>query len=196
MDEQLWTKLYSIIPAAVCVPLEEWTGLGRLASRRSIAKGQLWVRSGDPVDSIGLCSKGLFRLYYTTPDGSEFNKSFCSQHDFVAPYSALLQGTAACLSIQALMDSEILAIRYADFVSLYDRHPGWNRFGRLIAEQLFLKKELRERELLFLSAEERYRLFQEQFGKAASNIPQYHIASYLGITPVALSRIRRRLNLG
>jgi len=135
----------------------------------------------------------LFRLYYTTPDGSEYNKSFCSGNDFVASYGSLLTGTPASLSIQALTDSKLIVIPYAKFQMLYDRHACWERLGRLLVERLFVKKESRERDFLLLSAEARYLKFMESYGPLAANIPQYHIASYLGITPVALSRIRNRL---
>ena len=93
----------------------------------------------------------------------------------------------------ALMDSELLVIRFRDFEALFDRHACWERVGRKIAEGMFISKERRERELLMLSAEERYRLFLGRYKHLEKRIPQYQIAAYLGITPVALSRIRRRL---
>jgi CRP-like cAMP-binding protein len=96
-------------------------------------------------------------------------------------------------SVQSLADSELITFRYKDFQALYDRHVCWERLGRIIAEQLFINKETRERELLLLSAEARYRMFLERYGHLSGQIPQYHVASYLGITPVALSRIRRSL---
>ncbi|MNG38637.1 hypothetical protein D3C84_1264130 [compost metagenome] len=61
-----------------------------------------------------------------------------------------------------------------------------------MAESLYVKKERREMQLLTLSAEDRYRSFLEEFGALEKKIPQYYIASYLGITPVALSRIRAK----
>jgi CRP-like cAMP-binding protein len=136
---------------------------------------------------------GLFRLYYTTPDGAEYNKNFCGQNEFVASYSSLLMNKPAYFSIQALMDGELLVVRFQDFEALCDRHACWEKLGRKISERMFISKEKRERELLMYSAEERYRQFLGQYKHLENRIPQYHIASYLGITPVALSRIRRRL---
>ncbi|QTH42550.1 Crp/Fnr family transcriptional regulator [Cohnella sp. LGH] len=125
--------------------------------------------------------------------GDEYNKSFCSAHDFIASYGSLLAGVPSRISIQALADSLLLTIRYSDFRSLYDRQLCWERLGRLLIERLYVKKELREREFLALSAEARYLKFLERYGHLETAIPQYHIASYLGITPVALSRIRKKL---
>ncbi|MFF2889437.1 Crp/Fnr family transcriptional regulator [Paenibacillus sp. NPDC057967] len=195
MEVQL-RSLYASLKIPPSLPIEEWLTLGRTAALTFLAKGEYWVRSGETSDSIGICIDGLFRIFYETPGGDEHNKSFCSRHDFIAPYGALLQRIPSYLSIQSLQESQILVFRYEQLAASYDRHPGWERFGRIVAEQLFVKKETRERELLLLTAEERYRLFLSQYGHLESEIPQYHIASYLGITPVALSRIRRRINLG
>ncbi|MNI08038.1 hypothetical protein D3C73_610620 [compost metagenome] len=114
-------------------------------------------------------------------------------NEFITSYSSLLQNAPSFFAIQALMDSQLIVIPYSDFQSLFARHICWERLGRIIVEQLFVKKETRERELLLLSAEARYLLFLEKYGQVVKHIPQYHIASYLGITPVALSRIRKKL---
>lgn len=192
----MWGPLYDKLRQLAAIPPEEWQAFREMTAERRIPKGGQWVRAGEPTDSIGICTGGLFRFFYTTPDGEEYNKSFCTRLDFVASYSALLLGSPSHFSVQALTDSSLLVVRYADFRSLYDRHPCWERLGRIIVEQLFIKKETRERELLTLSAEARYRLFLDRYGDMARHIPQYHAASYLGITPVALSRIRKKINLG
>ncbi|WP_159881489.1 Crp/Fnr family transcriptional regulator [Paenibacillus puerhi] len=191
--EKIWDSLYVEMMKRVQIPPEEWEYFRALTSRRAIAKGSHFIQAGEEADSIGFCVGGLFRLYYTTPDGVEFNKSFCTKNDFVTSYSSLLQEVPSYFSIQALADSELIAFRYRELQALYDRHVCWERLGRIIAEHMFMNKETRERELLLLSAEDRYRLFQQRFGHLSHLIPQYHIASYLGITAVALSRIRRRL---
>jgi len=182
-------ELNKIVP----IPPEEWEYFESLTNLQSISKNGHFIRVGEVNDSIGFCMSGLFRLYYMTPEGAEFNKSFCGKHDFVTSYSALLQKESSHLSIQALVDSELVVFRFRDFQDLYDRHVCWERLGRILAEKLFLHKETRERELLMLSAEQRYRLFMQRYGKMSEQIPLYHIASYLGITPVALSRIRQKL---
>jgi CRP-like cAMP-binding protein len=186
----------SQINRVVPVPTEEWERFSSLTSYRRITKNSHFAQANEPISEIGFCVNGLFRLYYTTADGNEFNKNFCASGDFVTCYSALLQHVPAYFSIQALADSSLITIAYADFEALRPRHLCWEQLGRLVAEMLYLNKETRERELLLLSAEERYRLFMQRFGELCEQIPLYHAASYLGITPVALSRIRRKLNLG
>lgn len=80
------------------------------------------------------------------------------------------------------------------FESLYKRHRCWETLGRKLAEGLYIKKEMKERLLLMNTAEERYLQFLKEFPGLEKRVPQYHIASYLGITPVSLSRIRSSSN--
>lgn len=194
--EQVWQSLYNQLQRMTFIPNEEWAAFQAIATRKVIKKNSHFARQGELSDSIAFCVKGLLRLYYTTPTGDEFNKSFCCSGDFAASYRALLTSSASYFSIEALTDSELIVISYEHFQRLYTRHSCWERIGRLLIEQLYMKKEQREYELLMLSAEERYRLFLEKHSSNKKHIPQYHIASYLGITPVALSRIRRKINLG
>lgn len=191
--EPMWDAIFQQLQKISPLPDEELLAFKELSVHSSITKNNHFIRAGEFSDSIGFCVSGLFRFYYTTPDGDEFNKSFCSSNDFIASYSSLLMNIPSYFSIQALMNSEIITIRYKDLQSLYIRHACWERLGRKLIEQLYIKKETRERELLLLSAEARYFLFLEEYGQMKKIIPQYHIASYLGITPVALSRIRRKL---
>ncbi|KQN98830.1 Crp/Fnr family transcriptional regulator [Paenibacillus sp. Leaf72] len=134
--EAIFTKLQQISP----IPEEEEQAFKRLVVYKSIAKNSHFIQEGEQADSIGICVSGLFRLYYTTPDGVEFNKSFCAKNDFIAAYSSLLENVPAYFSIQALMDSELMIIPFKDFQSLYDRHICWERLGRALIEQLYVKK--------------------------------------------------------
>jgi CRP-like cAMP-binding protein len=194
--QQALNAMHAKLNLLVPIPTEEWDFFSLLTSHRIIAKNSCFVQMGESIVDIGFCVNGLFRLYYTTADGNEFNKNFCTNGDFVTCYSALLQNVPAFFSIQALANSSLITVEYRHFQSLRTRHICWEQLARLVAEMLYLHKETRERELLLLSAEERYLRFMRRFGPLADQIPLYHAASYLGITPVALSRIRRRLNLG
>lgn len=192
MNKSLET-MYMYLSRLSPLPQEQWNSFASLAKPITIRKHHYFLQAGEYPNTIAQCINGLFRLYYLTSDGNELNKSFCVTGEFLASYSSLLQRTPAFFSIQALIDSEVMVFSYSDIQFLYTQHPCWERLGRIIVENLYMKKECRERELLMLSTEERYRIFLEQYGHLTKHIPQYHIASYLGITPVALSRIRRKL---
>ncbi|MFC4304346.1 Crp/Fnr family transcriptional regulator [Cohnella boryungensis] len=193
VEEKEIELLLSAFEQLVEIPPKEREFFRALVESRIVPSQSHFVRAGELTADIGFCLSGLFRLYYTTSDGAEYNKSFCGQNEFVASYSSLLMKEPAYFSIQALMDSQLLVVRFRDFEALFDRHVCWEKLGRKIAERMFISKERRERELLMLSAEERYRLFLGRYKHLEHRVPQYHIAAYLGITPVALSRIRRRL---
>ncbi len=131
-----------------------------------------------------------FVFFYQTADGKEFNKSFVAENQFLAAYSAFLTQSTPRYSIQALEDSHLLVADLKAIVSLFDERSCWERLGRVFTEQLFIRKETREAEFLLDDAKTRYQTFLGTFGALEDRLPQYHFASYLGITPVALSRIR------
>ena len=83
----------------------------------------------------------------------------------------------------------MLAVPFKEIQKLYQRHPCWNELGRKIAENFFIVKEQREYEFLLLDAKARYLNFIHDYADLTERIPQYHIAAYLGITPVSLSRV-------
>jgi hypothetical protein len=94
------------------------------------------------------------------------------------------------LAQQALTNCIILETDYSNIKQLYDICPDLERLGRLIAEYYFVEKEIREVNLLNLEAKDYYKIFQHQYPTLEQQIPQYHIASFLGITATQLSRIR------
>ncbi len=92
-------------------------------------------------------------------------------------------------TIEAMEDAVVIEIAYDLLEELMDRSHMWEQFVRKSVERLYIRKEARERELLYLSAMERYRAFLLKYPGMDKRIPQYHIASYLGISPVSLSRL-------
>ncbi len=158
---------------------------------KSLPKKSFYVREGQTPYSFAFVYKGLFRYYYADKTGHEFTKGFMPENAFISSYSALIQHRESYFTIEALEDAIILDIPYEKWHAFMLQEPGWQHF--LIA--LLEKKETREREFLLLSAEERYTRFLETHPGLDKRIKQHLIASYLGITPVALSRIRKKMHL-
>ncbi|WP_307219694.1 Crp/Fnr family transcriptional regulator [Paenibacillus tundrae] len=156
---------------------------------KHIPRGVAIVQSGDEVTHAYFCTHGLFRLYYTLPDGREYNVAFTLENDFATSYGAMISGSISMYTIQAMEDSIVIEIPYDALQMLMDRSHSWERFVRTAVERLYIRKEERERELLYLSALERYRAFLVKYPGLEKRIQQYHIASYLGISPVSLSRL-------
>ena len=179
------------------LPDAEWSALERLLKPRRLAKGELFVKPDDPAALLGIVRSGLLRFYYVDADGSQATKAFSQAGELAAAYAEMLSGVPSRTYIEALEPSELLVADYTRVSALFGRHPAWQEVARFVAEHFYITKERREYELLQLSAEQRYLLFDREFPGVAARIPQYHIASYLGITPVALSRIiSRRLAAG
>lgn len=141
---------------------------------------------------------GLVRLFYLDPAGNERTQSFCDATAFIGDYRALLTGQPSQIFIQTLEPSSLLVAAYASYQQQAADHGGWQAINRMIAEMLFVKKEQRTSSLLVHDATERYLAFCAEFPQLLSRVKQHHIASYLGITPESLSRIRaqcKNLNL-
>jgi CRP-like cAMP-binding protein len=176
----------------VSPPQEEWQRFNQLFHPRSLSEGEYFIRAGESSEYFGFVNAGLVRFFYQTPRGTEFNKSFAQENQFMGAYSAYLTTTATRFSIQAMEETHILVAKIRNIVNLYDKHKCWEKLGRILAEQLYIKKEQREAEFLLDDAETRYQTFLAQYPDLENRLAQYHIASYLGITPVALSRIRKK----
>lgn len=167
----------------------EWKCFVTATTVRSIARGVKIIKSEDHVKHAYFCTQGLFRLYYTLADGREYNVAFTLENDFATAYGAMITGLTSKYTIEAIEDSTVIEISYSTLKMLMDRSHGWERFVRTALERLYIRKEERERELLYLSALERYQAFLLKYPGLEQRISQYHIASYLGISPVSLSRI-------
>lgn len=179
--------------ATLELPAAEWKRFESLLRPAKLKKGELFIRPGEPARRFALILSGLMRFYYLDRAGRESTKAFRGPFEIAAPYAEMLLGQVSRSHIEALEAAELLVVEYKDFRALYDRHPCWQEVGRLMAEQHFLAKEKREFEFLQLPAAERYLAFRREQPELLARLPQYQIASYLGITPVALSRIVSQL---
>ena len=188
-----FVALKAVVNALVSPPEDEWLAFANLFQPHALKTGEYFIRAGERSESLGFVNAGLLRFFYQTPAGTEFNKSFAQENGFIASYSAYLTSTESRFSIQALEDSYLLVADLETVADKFNGHEHWQALGRILAEQLYIKKEQREAEFLLDDAETRYRTFQAQFPGLEDRLPQYHVASYLGITPVALSRIRKQL---
>lgn len=185
-----------VVERQVSIPESEWEYVAPLLVERRFKKNEYLISSGEVAANFYFIIEGLVRFFYSTEDGKEFNKFFAMENRFAGSFHSLVLGQPCGYFIQALEDTNTLVLPNKQLYELYDRHPCWERMGRKNAEFLVIIKEAREKELLLDSLETRYRRFLVEYPGLVDRVPQYHIASYLGVTGVALSRIRRKINLG
>ncbi|MBN2084908.1 MAG: Crp/Fnr family transcriptional regulator [Anaerolineales bacterium] len=185
-----------IVESRVSIPETEWEYALPLLFGRIFEKHEYIARAGEVVENFYFLVSGLVRFFYSTEAGKEFNKHFAMENGFAGSFHSMVLGEPCGFFIQAMERTETIVLPNARLRELYGRHPSWERLGRGNAEHLLLIKEAREKELLLDSLEIRYRRFLKEFPGLADRLPQYHIASYLGVTDVALSRLRRKINQG
>ncbi len=154
-------------------------------------KGRHLARAGDPAEGLWFIRSGLVR-YYFLADGVEHTGQFFDEGMFFADVFALTTGGAGLQNIDTLAPTEALLIPRAALFAAYEADHALERFGRRLIEEAMAGVQRRNAALLQLSAEARYARLIESRPGVARRMPQYVIASYLGITPEALSRIRRR----
>lgn len=161
---------------------------------RKIKKGDFFNMQSMVCNDLGLIAKGIFRIYFRDPDTKEDkNIFFFSENQFVVSFRSFVSRNPCWYFIEAMEDSEIFFISYHDLNGLYETHPNWGKFGRLLAELFFAVAQTRAEEFIFLSHEQRYIRLLEEHPDIVERIPAYHISSYLGITNPSLSRIRKRI---
>ncbi|BAY98564.1 hypothetical protein NIES37_25150 [Tolypothrix tenuis PCC 7101] len=193
MFSPAYLQLSHVLRTLVEIPGDELAKLTQVFQPSSFKTGEFLMCAGEIPSQIGFVVAGIFRLYYVNAAGTEFTKSFCPENHFVTAYSALILKQPAQFFIEALEDSLLLVADYSQYVQLCAAHPCWQAVNHKLVEALFIKKERREAELLLDDATTRYQKFLQEYPNLEHRVKQYHIASYLGISPVSLSRIRKIL---
>jgi CRP-like cAMP-binding protein len=172
------------------VPPLEWAAMMKVLSFRQLERETFYYQQGETFDEIGFVIKGLLYNFYTTSSGDIYVKNFIPERQPVTCYTNLLLGTPASFSCKTLEKTTLITIKYKDLIYLYERHKCWEKMGRISAEKIFIEKEKRELEFLSMDAKQRYENFYRNNPTIVDRTPQYLIASYIGISPASLSRIR------
>lgn len=195
MDKSHKEKITAVIRSISGLPDEEIQNFVSMAKIVEIAKGDYFLRQGEVPQSFAFVLTGLFRYSYLSESGKEFTKGFFPENAFISSYSARIQNRGSYYSIEALEDSTAIVIDYRAWMELAEDKLCWYRFLLALLEKGYCAKEEREREFLLFDAKARYQAFLSRYPGLEQRIRQHHIASYLGITPVALSRIRKEMGL-
>jgi CRP-like cAMP-binding protein len=176
---------------------EEWQLFHQHLQYKTIKKKTFLIEAGQVCNEVGFIISGSVRLY-TVKDGEEITGYFCLDHEFISSYKSFLTRQPSITYIQALENTQLITFTHAGLQEMLKNEKlayKMERFGRLIAEQLICCFEDRMAAFIIQTPEERYLQLLNSGTIIMQRIPQHYIAQFLGITPVSLSRIRKRICL-
>lgn len=183
--------LRAAFEAVAPLPDSAW----RLVDARKIepvrfGRGERLLSQGERASFVFALREGLVREFYVDAEGAEATRTFIAEGGLTGSLADLLSGAPALVNIEAVEATSAWRVPYAHLASLAEQEPAWLRLALRQAQGLYVRKVQREHEMLTMDAQARYRAFQRAHPGLAARVPLHLVASYLGITPVHLSRIR------
>ena len=177
------------------IPLtaEEQSILESKVKVRKYLKGQFVVQNGDTCKYENFVLSGCLKTFYIDNDGQEHIVMFAIENWWTGDLGSFITQTPADYNIQCLENSVLAQIYYEDLEQLYIQIPKLERFFRIIIQKALVTSQKRIINNFSLPAKDRYLKFREQYPQIEQRVPQYMIASYLGITKEFLSKIRNQL---
>jgi len=169
--------------------------IGKVGGKYEYDKGETVFNQGDSNENLFYVETGLLKAFYVTSDGKEFVKSFIRESNVIGSLTAMMSDDGCSFSLICIEPCSLFRVKFSDLTNAAEQDI---TIANTLIKQLInfaLKKERREYELLCFSAEERYQMIKQQAPDLLDRITQNDIARYLGITPVALSRIRARMHI-
>jgi CRP-like cAMP-binding protein len=160
---------------------------------KHLAKGEHFLLAGDVCREAAFIESGVFRFYLNTGERDP-TYYFAVENEFICEYQSFLRQRPSDRNIQALEAAELRVISFDDLQRFYRSVGSGERFGRLIAEEIFVDSLEQLASFYQDKPAVRYQNFVSRFPQLVQRLPQYYIASYVGIEPQSLSRIRRRFS--
>ncbi|MBU3699134.1 MAG: Crp/Fnr family transcriptional regulator [Candidatus Kapabacteria bacterium] len=162
-------------------------------SVRELGPRQHFIQAGALQREIGFVHSGLLRAYYIDADGNETSVNFVAEKRYATHYASFISQMSSSYFFQCIEPTVLVCLGYEHIQRGYERYPGLERYGRLIAEEVLKQQQQRIESFLFRSAEERYLDFMQDHPSLFNRVSLSHLASYLGIERQSLTRIRKRL---
>ena len=187
------TFLVDFINSIEEVPTESIEKLLPLISYKELKKGDSIAKLGEMPSDVYVLKSGIIRSFFTDEKGKEYIKHLFTPIKATGALGALILNKPSRLSYDCLSDCQLYAINFKTFKRLTNEDKAISNLYSTILEYTFLTLEARIYDLSVLNATERYLKLKKQIPDIENLIPQYHIASYLNITPVQLSRIRKEI---
>lgn len=180
----------------------EWAFCQSRLFMKEFKKGEVILYQGDVCKELYFINSGLARGFMIDESGKDFTWSifFNDQNAsmtnlFVVDYKSFLRKEPSSIQIEVLEDTELIAVSYDNVQALYNNMKTGDRFGRLMAQEAYCYTHNLIVSRQLQSAKERFEEFMKQTPFLLEKVPQYHIATFLGITPQHLSRLKKEYKL-
>lgn len=180
-----------VIQQMIQVTEEELDNFLSQTTTNVFKRNELISHSETVPHDIFFLNKGLIRVLITDNQGAEHTVHFAMENQFIADYSNFILEQPAMYSLQAIEETEVVVLPRSAIEWGYTHMREGQKMGRLIAEFYFIYKDDRIKNMYLRTARERYENITEVFPLIHSRVPQHMIASYLGITPIHLSRLKK-----
>ena len=187
---QTMEKVKSYLNRIVLLDDSEWVQFSSKLERVEYPKKSILLNTGAVEEHIYFIEKGIIR-YFIPKEINDMTFGFSFENDIGSAYDSFINQVPSTYQLETLTDTEVWRIKYNDLMDFYQKTKSGNHIGRIIGEQLYIKALKRELSLLNETAEQRYENLFHERPELIQQIPLKYIASYIGITPQALSRIRK-----
>jgi CRP-like cAMP-binding protein len=174
--------------------MEDLMELINICKFQSIPKNEHFINAGDATKKVGFIISGLIRFYHLK-DGEEYNIIFKKEFEMASSFESIILNQPSSYSFEALENTQMMVFDYAEMEELFAQNHQLERFGRYFIQQELAQAVKIYEGHLFFSPEERYLKFIEKYPDLMNRVPLKHLSSFLGITPVSLSRIRKRITV-
>jgi CRP-like cAMP-binding protein len=186
-------KLFGYFKSSSPFNSREREDIAQHFTERKVKRRQFILQPGDVCRHFTYVASGCFRLYAADQEGKEHNIQFTIENDWTTDLASFYDQTPSLLYIEAVEPSIILQIKHANVLDLYGAYHKFDRNFRIIVERKYIGLQTRVLQNISQPAEERYQSFLADYPQLAVRLPSTQIASYLGITPEFLSKIRKDL---
>ena len=193
MEEDYKKQIRGFINFIVPISEKDWSEFSGRLHYKEYAKNEILLRAGETENFMYFMVSGISRIFQMK-NGIEYTLRFNFPVSVFNSYASFISRKPSLINVQAVTDLRAFRMSYADMESLYDAAPSADRIGRKMLELLYLQRELKELEMNSKTAEDYYCELIKVNKNLTEEIPQKYLASYLGITPESLSRIKRKIS--
>jgi CRP-like cAMP-binding protein len=188
----MYTPLFAFISSIHPLSPQIEEALSGFLHKETLPKKTLLLKEGNICNKVYFIEKGIARAFYYKQE-QEITAWFMQEHDLILSVFSFFKQKPSYESIELLEDTTLYSISYSHLQHMYKQFPEFNFFGRVLTENYYVKSEERIISLRMLSSQERYNALLGAYPHIFNRVPLKHIASYLGMTPETLSRLRAKI---